>query len=290
MRGNLEFVRGMYKKADRGGYAIGAFNFSTMEIAHGIHETAIRMRSPVIMSCSEGERRFFGRDESVALYNVLKARHPPTILHADHTKSFEEIKKCVDAGFPSVHFDGSELPYEENVSETKRCADYAHRHGVFIEGELGGIRGGSSKHAATEKLSDVVKEELLTKPGQAEEFCRLTGIDSLAVSVGNAHGLWAQAKILDFKRIRAIKQATGKFLVLHGGSGTSPISFRKAIACGINKININTEMRLAFEKELIKGLSERTDDTPYKYLGRLHEAVGRVVEEKMIIFKSEKKA
>lgn len=289
MKGDLEFVRGIYSKSDRGGYAVGAFNFSTMEIAHGIHEAAVKMQAPVIMSNSEGERKFFGVEESVALYKVLKARHPQTILHADHTKSFEEIKRVVDAGYPSVHFDGSELPYEDNLRETKRCADYAHAHGVFIEGELGGIRGGSSKHSANENLQDVVKAELLTKPGQAEEFCRITGVDSLAVSVGNAHGLWAQAKILDFDRIKAIKQATGKFLVLHGGSGTTAESFRKAIACGINKININTETRLAFEKALIHGLNDRIDDTPYKYLGKLHEAVEKVVEEKMIIFKSERK-
>jgi ketose-bisphosphate aldolase len=277
----------IYKKADSKGFAIGAFNFSTMEIVRGITSSAIKLKAPVIISNSEGERGFFGLMESVAVYKVIKSRHPYTILHADHTHSFAEIKKVVDAGYPSVHFDGSELDYKTNLRETKKAADYAHKNNVFIEGELGGIRGGSTKH--TESLSTVVKEELLTNPKQAEEFIKITGVDSLAVSVGNAHGLWAEQKKLDFERIKEIKYRTGAFLVLHGGSGISGADFRKAILCGINKININTEIRIGFEKALQKGLMERTDDIPYHYLGKVSEGVSKIVEDKMITFKAEKR-
>jgi fructose-bisphosphate aldolase, class II len=287
-KNNRTFILNLYKKADSGKYAIPAINFSTMEIVHGIHNAAIKMKAPIIMSNSEGERGFFGREESVALYQLLKKRHPQTVLHADHTKTFDEVKRVIDAGYPSVHFDGSELPYEDNLRETKKCADYAHANNVFIEAELGGIRGGSSMHK--ESLKDVVKEELFTKPDQAAEFVKKTGVDSLAVSVGNAHGLWPEGKKLDFQRIKDVKASTGKFLVLHGGSGIPAADFRKAILCGINKININTEVRMAYEKALLKGLEERTDDIPYHYLGKIHEAVSKIVEEKMVVFKTEKQA
>jgi ketose-bisphosphate aldolase len=277
----------LYKKAGSGGYAIGAFNFSTMDILKGIVSSATRLKAPVIISNSEGERAFFGLDENIAIYNLLKKRRGAIVLHADHTKSFAEVKKVVDAGYPSVHFDGSELDFETNLEETKRAADYAHKHDVFIEGELGGIRGGSTKH--TESLRTVMSESLFTNPGQAELFVKHTGVDSLAISVGNAHGLWAEQKKLDFARIREIKRKTGAFLVLHGGSGISGADFRKAILCGINKININTEIRLAYEHALAKGLAERSDDVPYHYLGKVSEAVSKVVDGKIITFKAEKK-
>jgi ketose-bisphosphate aldolase len=279
----------MYRKADLNGYAIGAFNFSTNEILKGIWQAALKMKSPVIISNSEGERSFFGCEECVAAYHTIKKRHPQVILHADHTKTFKEIKKVIDAGFPSVHFDGSELDYQTNLRETKRAADYAHKHDVFIEGELGGIRGGSTMHK-NESLRDVAKEEFFTNPAQAEEFVKMTGIDSLAISVGNAHGIWKEQKKLDFSRIINIKSRTHKFLVLHGGSGIPAKDFRKAIALGINKININTELRLAYEEALIQGLHERKDDVPYHYLGKVSEGVSKVVEEKIITFMSERKS
>jgi fructose-bisphosphate aldolase class II len=282
-----EIIR-MYKRADKEGFAIGAFNFSTSDIIKGIWKAAANKKSPVIISNSEGERGFFGLEESVALYNAIRKKHSFVVLHADHTKSFEEIKKVIDAGYPSVHFDGSDLSYEDNVRETKRAAKYAHRHNVFIEGELGGIKGGSTTHK-DESLKDVVKEEFMTKPEQAAEFVKKTGIDSLAVNVGNAHGLWKDYKQLDFDRIKTIKQKTAKFLVLHGGSGITPIDFQKAISLGINKININTEIRVAYEKALMAGLKESTDDVPYHYLAHVSEAVSAVVEDKMSVFMSENK-
>jgi fructose-bisphosphate aldolase, class II len=285
--GNLEFIRKLYANADKGQYAIGAYNFSTLDILKGIHSAAMKMRSPVIVSNSEGERSFFGLEENIAIYSLIKKRHPCTILHADHTKSYDEIKRVIDVGYPSVHFDGSELSYETNLRETKRVVEYAHARDVFVEGELGGIKGGSTTH--TESLKDVLKEEFLTKPEEAKEFCEATGVDSLAISIGNAHGIWAEQKKLDFDRIKKIKSLTGSFLVLHGGSGISPVDFRKAISCGINKININTELRLAYEKALLQGLNERTDDIPYHYLGKVGVAVSKVVEEKIIIFMTDGK-
>lgn len=277
----------IYKKADNKGFAIGAFNFSTNEILKGITRAAMKMKAPVIVSMSEGERNFFGCSESVGVFRAIRKKYPYVILHADHTKSFEELKRVVDAGYPSVHFDGSELDFNENIRQTRKAAEYAHKHRVFIEGELGGIKGGSTVH--NESLDEVLTEDVFTNPVQAEGFVKLTGVDSLAISIGNAHGLWKEQKKLDFERLKKIKEKTGSFLVLHGGSGISAHDFRKAISLGINKININTETRVAFAHGLLKALHKRTDYVPYHYLSDVVEAVSKIVEEKIIIFKSEKK-
>jgi ketose-bisphosphate aldolase len=277
----------LYRKADRKGFAIPAFNFSTSEILTGIVSAAKKLKAPVIIAMSEGERKFFGCEESVAIYHALRKKYLPIILHADHTKSFKELKKVIDAGYPSVHFDGSELSLKKNIEQTRRAVSYAHRHSVFIEGELGGIAGGSTVH--NQSLKSVLTEKMLTKPSIAEAFTVLTGIDSLAVSIGNAHGLWKEQKKLDFERLDEIKKRTGKFLVLHGGSGISPNDFRIAISLGINKININTELRVAYARALFKALHHRKDYVPYHYLNLAVDAVSKVAEEKIIIFKAEKK-
>lgn len=284
MRGKI--IR-LYKKADKKGFALGAFNFSTNEILKGIIFAAKKLKAPIIISTSEGERNFFGCEEGVAVYNAIRKKYPHVILHADHTKSFKEIKKCVNAGYPSVHFDGSKLSYRHNIRETKRATDYAHSKNVFIEGELGGITGGSTTHK--ERLKDILMEDILTKPEQAKEFVELTGVDSLAISIGNAHGIWRDKPKLDFERLKQIKQKTGKFLVLHGGSGISAKDFRKSISLGINKININTEIRVAYAHSLLKSLHNREDYTPYHYMKDVINAVSEVVEEKIIIFKTDRK-
>jgi fructose-bisphosphate aldolase, class II len=277
----------IYRKADRKGFAIGAFNFSTNEIAKGILAAAMKLKSPVIISMSEGERNYFGCDESVGVYRAMKKKYPHIILHADHTKSLKELKKVIDAGYPSVHFDGSELSFNDNIRQTRKAAEYAHEHNVFIEGELGGIKGGSTVHK--ESLKDVLTDDVFTSPTQAEVFVKQTGVDSLAISIGNAHGLWKEQKKLDFERLSDIKRKTGVFLVLHGGSGISAHDFRKAISLGINKININTETRVAYALALLKALHHRKDYVPYHYLDEVVDAVSKIVEGKIIIFKSEKK-
>ncbi len=277
----------LYKKAENKHFALGAFNFSTSEILKGIINAAIKLKAPVIIATSEGERDFFGLEESVAVYHAIRKRYPHVILHADHTKSFEELKRVVDAGYPSVHFDGSKLSYRHNVRETKKAVDYAHANGVFIEGELGGITGGSTTHK--ERLKDVLTEDIMTNPDQAQEFVELTGIDSLAISIGNAHGIWKDRPRLDFDRLKEIKQKTGKFLVLHGGSGISAADFRKAIKLGIDKININTETRVTFAQALLKALHHREDYVPYHYMKEVIDAISKEVESHIIIFKAEKR-
>lgn len=277
----------LYEKADKKQFGIGAFNFSTSVILKGIIEAAKKLKAPVIIETSEGERNFFGLEESLAIYKAIKKKYPHVILHADHTKSFHELKRIIDAGYPSVHFDGSELSLRHNIRETKRAVEYAHANDVFIEGELGGITGGSTTHK--EKLKDVLTKDILTSPDQAKEFVELTGVDSLAISIGNAHGIWKDKPMLDFERLKQIKEKTGKFLVLHGGSGISANDFRKAISLGINKININTETRVAYAQALLKGLHHREDYVPYHYMRGVVKAVSDEVGNHIIIFKAEKR-
>jgi fructose-bisphosphate aldolase class II len=277
----------LYNKADKKGFAIGAFNFSTHEIVMGIVNAARAKKAPVIISMSEGERNYFGCEESAGLYKAILKTYPHVILHADHTKSFKELKRVIDAGYPSVHFDGSELGFKSNLKETKKAVEYAHKNGVFIEGELGGITGGSTVH--DKSLKEVLTSDMLTDPVQAESFVSLTGVDSLAISIGNAHGLWREQKQLDFNRLSEIKVKTGKFLVLHGGSGISAEDFRHAIGLGINKININTETRVAYAHALLQAVQKREDYVPYHYLQSVIDAVSKLVEEKIVIFKSDKK-
>ncbi|TSC53595.1 MAG: ketose-bisphosphate aldolase, partial [Parcubacteria group bacterium LiPW_39] len=242
----------LFKKAQLGKYAIGSFNFSTAEILKAIVLAAKELNSPVIVSTSEGEAKFFGMREAVAL--VESWRHGtklPIILNLDHGKSLESIKKAIAAGYSAIHFDGSELAYEQNVTQTKLVVKYikdvekTFDRQIIVEGELGYLRGSSAVHQ--EALE--IKPEDLTSPEQAKEFVEKTGVDSLAVVIGNAHGVFTNSEEkLNLERLAQIKEALGEkvFLVLHGGSGISDEDIKKAIELGIVKINVNTELRVAY--------------------------------------------
>ncbi len=281
-----DFIEEMYADAEKNKYAIGHFNFSTLEILHAIYRAAKELNSPVILATSEGEECFVGPDEAVALSNALKPKlNDKLILHADHHKSFERAKQSVDAGYPSVHIDGSKLDYEDNVEVTKRVVDYAHSRDVWVEGELGHVGGASDLHE--EDISEAAKPEMMTDPDRAAEFVEETGVDSLAVNVGNAHGVWEGEPELDFERLEDIKEKTGSYLVLHGGSGISEEDFRRAIEIGIDKVNINSAMRIAYAEAVEEAIETREDITPYHYMQGPVKAVKEVVMEKIQIFGSD---
>ncbi len=286
---SISFIHKMFLDAQKRRYAIGAFNFSTSEILKGIFLGAHNVKAPIIVEASEGEQAFFfddriGAEESVAIVNTFKRYHKnKMILHADHHKSFDAIRTAIAAGYPSVHIDASEYDYEKNVRLTKRVADYAHKHDVWVEGELGHVAGTSALHKEI-NIQDFVKGMAETDPYQAREFVEKTGINALAIMVGNAHGLYKGAKQLDFERIAAVKKATRTFLVLHGGSGTPDASYQKAVKLGINKINVNTEMRVAFATALHKSIHSMQELTPYKYMANAIEEVRKVVEHKLTVY------
>lgn len=284
------------KQAQSGKYAIGSFNFSTAEILKAVVLAAEKMKSPVIVSTSEGEAKFVEMCEAAALVEAWrKEKNLPIILNLDHGKSLESVRAALAAGYDAVHFDGSELSFDENIKRTKEAAEYVRGiektlgKKIVIEGEIGYLRGSSSLHK--EKLE--ITEADLTTADQANRFLAETGVDSLAVVIGNAHGVFAAGEEkLNLKRLAEIKQAVDEkvFLVLHGGSGIPAEDVKKAIELGIVKVNVNTELRLAYKKALDKQLEENPEEsTPYKILAPSLAAVEAVVAEKIKIFGSENK-
>jgi len=290
-------MREILKQAQLGKYAIGAFNFSTAEILKAIVLAAKELKSPIIVSTSEGEAGFIGMREAAALVGAWRAATKlPIILNLDHGKHMPDIKKAVAAGYSAIHFDGSLLDYKENIRQTKFVVDYIRGvektfdREILVEGELGYLRGSSSLHE--EALE--IKEEDLTNPEQAKEFIKKTGVDSLAVVIGNAHGIFLKGEEkLSLARLEEIKSALGNiaFLVLHGGSGIPAEDIKKAIEIGIVKVNINTELRIAYKEALDTELEKSPKETtPYKILASSFEAVREVVKEKIKLFGSENRA
>lgn len=279
-----------FKKAGNEKFSIGHFNVSNLEAVKAVANAAKNLRSPVIIGVSEGEREFFGVKQIAAVIRAFREQTGlPIFLNADHTRSFEKIKEAVNAGFDSVHFDGSELDYEANVRETKRVVEYAKNTSadISVEGELGYLRGAS-------KIQEVVeiKSEDMTDPDQAREFVAKTGVDRLAPVFGNIHGIVIQQKEkLDLERLAAIRAKTDAFLVLHGGSGLGDGDIREAIKRGIVKAHINTELRIAYRQALERVFQEMPKETtPYKYLALVVGAVQKVLEEKIKLFGSAGKA
>ncbi|MFH1129574.1 MAG: class II fructose-bisphosphate aldolase [Patescibacteria group bacterium] len=283
----------IFEKAQMHGYAIGQFNVSTDEQITAIVEVAKELNAPVIIGTSEGEREFIGVDQIVALVKSWqKQTGLPIILNADHCKTFESIKEVVDAGYDSVHFDGSKLPFDENVAITKRVIEYAKsvNPDIVVEAEIGCLPGGSDIHQDVKiKLSD------LTQPEEAKEFIKKTGVDLLAIAIGNIHGMKEGGDDdphLYIDRLEEIRRAVpSTMLVLHGGSGTPRDDLQQAIKKGIVKININTEIRIAYKNALKKFLEENLDEVkPYKILFPAMEAVKKVVADKVVLFGGQNKA
>lgn len=288
-----------FKKAQEGDYAIGQFNCSNADQVRAAMRAAAYLNSPIIIGTSEGEGKFFGLRQAAKIVEAYQEETDlPVILNADHTykdagqiENLDKIKALLDAGYNSIHFDGSSLPYEENVKWTKEmvmmCKE-KNKH-ISVEGELGYLPGAS-------KLSKEVveiKPEYLTDPDQALEFVKATGIDRLAVSIGNSHGISAGEPQLDFDRLIKIYQLVKDYavLVLHGGSGIPDTDIQRAIFLGIRKININTELRVAYTGALKEYFAKNPDETtPYKYLEYPLAKMQEVVENKIKVFGSQGKA
>ncbi len=272
-------------------WALGHFNFSEDEALRAIVESAGKLKTPIFVGTSEGERKHIGVKEAVALVKAFREEFQiPIFLNADHHKTFESVKEAVDAGYDAILADFSALPFEENIKLTKQSVEYAKSKNldIIIEGELGYVRGESK----IQKEIIEIKPEDLTKPEEAARFAKETGVDMLASAIGNIHGIAANSPKLDFQRIAYIKKAVGDdvYLVLHGGSGMSESDFRNAIAAGISMVHINTEIRVAFTETLRKTLQKMPEETtPYKILTPSIEAMKKVIEEKLRIFGSIKK-
>jgi fructose-bisphosphate aldolase class II len=269
--------------------AVGHFNISNLEALWGIFRAAQSLNVPVIIGVSEGEREFVGVKQVAAVVKSIREEYDyPIYLNADHTYSFDKVKEAIDAGFDSVIVDGAKLSFEENVKLTKQCVEYARASGreVLVEAELGYI-GQSSKVLDEIPEGVMLDESSLTDPAKAKEFVELTGVDMLAPAVGNFHGMLRGGvdPKLNIERVKAISEATGIPLVLHGGSGNSEDDFKQAIANGINIVHINTEIRLAYRDAVKKALQENPEEVaPYKFLKPGMLAVQEVVANKLRFF------
>lgn len=284
----MKTLRECIKEAEEKGVAIGHFNISNIEALHGIYNAAKKLNLPVIIGVSEGEESFVGREEAVALVKTIRERdNYPIFLNADHHKSFESVKACINAGFDAVIIDGAKLSFEENIKVTKECVDYARSvteatgRDILVEAELGYIGEGSN-------IKDEVPEGagILTKPEDAKKFVEMTGVDLFAPSVGSIHGLIKSGKPhIDASLVSEIKKATGVTLVLHGGSGLRDEDFTNAIKAGISIIHINSEIRLAFHDAIEKSLaSQQNEINPAKILNPAVDTIEKVVFERLKLF------
>ncbi len=288
----MKTLKFYFKKAQKGNFAIGQFNFSTFEQVKGIVEAAKKLKSPIILGTSEGESKFVGLQEAVAMRNVLRKKTGlPIFLNLDHGKSFEYLKEAINAGYDMVHFDGSKLSLEENIKISKKVVAAAKKKGVVVEGEVGRI-GTDASRVYEEKFE--IKEGELTNVKDAELYMKKTGVDVLAVSVGTFHGIDVSgvSPHIRMDRLREINDKISTVpLVLHGGSGTPEKDLKEAIKLGICKVNINTETRLAFSNTLRKKLEiDKNEIVPYKYFPEAILAVQGVAEKYIGLFGSEGKA
>jgi fructose-bisphosphate aldolase, class II len=286
----IKTLREYIKEANKKGVAIGHFNISNIEALHGIYNAAKKLNVPVIIGVSEGEEEFIGRDEVATLIKEIREKdNYPIFLNADHHYSFDSVKSALDAGYDSAIIDAVKLPLEENISLTKKCVDYAKELGekdgrnILIEAELGFI-GQSSK--LLDAIPEGISEATMTKPEDVKYFVEQTGVDLLAPSVGNVHGMIKGGNPkLDIERIKKIKEACEVSLVLHGGSGIVDEDFTNAIKAGISIIHINTEIRVAYKKALEKYLKENPNEVaPYKILKPAVEAIEEVVFNRLKLF------
>jgi len=301
----------LFAKALKGKYALGAFNVNNMEMLQGIVEACEEEKAPVMLQISKGARQYASAVYLKALIEAaVRTTNIPIAVHLDHGDSFDLCKECIDEGFTSVMIDGSHEPFEKNVELSRRVVDYAHKHHCVVEGELGMLVG--AQHDAGEQNGGYSKDGVYTHPEEAVRFVRQTGVDSLAVAIGNSHGAYKfkGEQRLDLDRLRAIKKALmeaglGDYpLVLHGASsvpkdlvqeinryggkmgedtaGVPEEDIEIARRVGCTKVNIDTDVRLAVTAALRKYFSENPKEfDPRKYLAPARACVKDLVRHKV---------
>jgi len=309
----LVTTKEMFRKAYEGGYAIGAFNVNNMEIIQGITEAAKELSSPVILQVSAGARKYANHAYLMHLVQAaVEATDLPIALHLDHGADFEICKSCVDGGFTSVMIDGSHYSFEENIEVTRKVVEYAHDHGVVVEGELGRLAG------VEDDVKVSAEDSSYTRPEEVEEFVSRTGVDSLAIAIGTSHGAYkftaAQCTRneegilvpppLRFDILEEIsKRLPGFPIVLHGASsvpqefvaeinkyggqmpdaiGIPEYDLRKAATSAVCKINIDSDIRLAMTAAVRKYVAEHPDHfDPRQYLLPARVAIKDMVAHKI---------
>ena len=294
----------MFRKAYEGGYAIGAFNVNNMEIVQGITEAAMEEKAPVILQVSAGARKYA---KHIYLTKLVEAAiadtNLPIALHLDHGDGFDICKSCIDGGFSSVMIDGSKYSFEENIELTRKVVEYAHAHGVVVEGELGKLAG------IEDDVNVAAEDANFTNPAEVEEFVTRTGVDSLAIAIGTSHGAYkfkpGQKPQLRFDILEEVgRRLPGFPIVLHGASsviqsdvetvnkfggkmpdaiGIPEDMLRKAASMAVCKINIDSDLRLAMTAAVRKHLAENPSDfDPRQYLSPARAHIKELVRHKIV--------
>ncbi len=288
----LVHIKELIKWAKKNSCAVGAFNTFNLETTLGIVEGAKAVKVPVIIAVSETTIQYAGLKPITHIVKTIaknKAIDIPVALHLDHGKSFSSIVECIQSGFSSIMIDASDLPLDENILITKRATDYAHKHKVWAQGEIGKI----VREPEEIKKLFINPEKFLTNPKEAAKFAKQTMVDTLAVAIGNVHGIYKMREgppKLYIERLKEIydevKMATKRdvYLVLHGASGIKEEEIKKVINLGIVIINIDTEIRIAFRKSLEDFLAKQETVDPRKIMAPSIQAVAEIVKNKIKIF------
>lgn len=271
--------REMLKKAQRGGYAVPAFNVHNLETVQVVVETASAMASPVILAGTPSTFTYAGLEYLVSICNqAARVNHLPIALHLDHHEEYDDICHKVRSGIRSIMIDGSHFAFEQNIEAVRRVVKYCQNYDVSVEAELGRLGG---------QEDDLVvdgQDSFYTDPMAAKEYITRTGIDSLAVAIGSAHGLYHGEPHLDFDRLAAIKQQVDIPLVLHGASGIPEKMVKRAISLGVCKVNVATDLKIAFADAVKAHFAEHPDaNDPRKYITPGKDAMRKVVEDKIKI-------
>ncbi|TAA72938.1 class II fructose-bisphosphate aldolase [Planococcus salinarum] len=283
----LVSMKEMMIKGKEEGYAIGQFNLNNLEFTQAILQAAQEENSPVICGVSEGAARYMGGFTTVV--NMVKGlMHDykitvPVAIHLDHGSSFEKCKEAIDAGFTSVMIDASHHPFEENIEITKQVVEYAHKHNVSVEAELGTVGG---------QEDDIIADGVIyADPQECKKLVEGTGIDCLAPALGSVHGPYKGEPNLGFKEMEEISQLCDVPLVLHGGTGIPIKDIQRSLGLGTAKINVNTESQIASAKAVREVLAnDKIVYDPRKYMGPAREAIKNTVIGKMREFGSSGKA
>ena len=274
---NILSTRQMLLNAQKDHYAVPAFNIHNMETLQVVAETAARMRSPLIIAATPSTVKYAGPEYLVGLAQVA-ARHTdiPIAVHMDHHEVYEDIKEGIDVGFRSVMIDASRDPFEQNIARVQKVAAYAHQYDATVEAELGKLVGQEDDLVVSDR------ESAYTDPEVAAEYVDKTGIDSLAVAIGTAHGLYKGTPKLDFDRLTEIRSRVAIPLVLHGASDVPDELVQKAISLGNCKVNVATDLKIPFANAVKKFFQENPEaNDPRKYMTPGKEAMEKIAEHKI---------
>ncbi|MDQ0149009.1 tagatose bisphosphate family class II aldolase [Eubacterium multiforme] len=277
--GKILSTREMLKKAQREGYAVPAFNIHNLETLQVVVETAAELNSPVILAGTPSTITYAGGEYIVAMAEVsAKKYNIPIAIHLDHFEDKDAIKHYVDIGFNSTMIDASHENYENNIKIVKDVVSYAHKYDATVEAELGRLGGQEDDLVVNEK------DAMYTNPEQAKDFVEKTGIDSLAVAIGTAHGLYKGEPKLDFDRLKEIREAVDVPLVLHGASDVPDELVKKAISLGICKVNVATDLKIPFSDAVKKYFIENPEaNDPRKYMTPGKAAMKEIVKHKIMV-------